>query len=61
MGKAGNAGGDSPQSPVKPVSASMSPRKLPKEYIEELRKELELERQRRSEVETRIQAVGKAA
>ena len=61
VGKAGNAGGDSPQSPVKPVSASMSPRKLPKEYIEELRKELELERQRRSEVETRIQAVGKAA
>lgn len=61
MSNANKAGDSSPQSPVKPVSASVSPRKLPKEYIEELRRELESEKQRRSEVETRIQAIGKAA
>jgi hypothetical protein len=57
MGKTATAGESSPVSPVKP--ASVSPRKLPKEYIEELRAELEKEKQRRSELETRIQTMGK--
>ena len=47
------------ESPPKPFSASVSPRKLPKEYIEQLKAQLEAEKQvvttqKRAEIESRI-------
>lgn len=51
----------SPVSPNKPKSASQSPRKLPSEYIAQLQTQLNQEKQRRSEVESRIKAIATAA